>query len=135
MPATISQMCSGLATNLATVSGLRTSSYQPEQINPPCAFPVLNTVTYHAAFGGGDFVADFNVYVIVGRWTDRTAQSLLDEMLSYSGSKSIRAALESDLTLGGTAQTLVVSSAASISSVNAADAEFLQIQFTVQVHG
>jgi len=135
MSATISQMCSGLATNLATVSGLRTSAYQPEQLNPPCAFPVLNSVTYHAAFGGGDFVADFTVYVIVGRWTDRTAQALLDEMLSYSGSKSIRAALESDLTLGGTSSTLVVSSAASISSVNAADAEFLQIQFTVTVHG
>jgi len=40
MPATISQVATGLATNLATVTGLRATSFQPEQLNPPLAFPV-----------------------------------------------------------------------------------------------
>lgn len=135
MSATISQIAAGLATNLGTVAGLRTSAYQPEQLNPPCAFPVLNTVTYQNAFQGGDVQTDWTIHVIVGRYTDRTAQAVLDTYLSYSGSSSIRSAIESDRTLGGVAQTLVVMSAASITSLNSADAEFLQITFSVTVHG
>jgi hypothetical protein len=50
MPATISEVATGLATALATVSGLRTYNYQPEQLNPPVAYPELTTVTYHRAF-------------------------------------------------------------------------------------
>jgi hypothetical protein len=135
MPATVTQVATGLATNLATITGLRTSAYQPEQLNTPLAFPTLNTVTYHKAMGGGDVTMDWTITVLVGRYTDRTAFATLDGYLSYSGATSVRAAIESDRTLGGVCQTLVVSSAADISSVNAADAEFLQIQFTVQVHG
>ncbi len=107
---------------------------QPEQLNPPFAYPELTTVTYHKAFGGGDVLMDFTIHVIVGRYTDRTAHATLDSYLSYSGATSIRAALESDLTLGAVCQTLIVNSAANISSLSAGDAEFLQIQFTVQVH-
>lgn len=135
MPATVTQVATGLATNLATITGLRTSAFQPEQLNTPLAFPILNTVTYHKAMGGGDVTMDWTVTVLVGRYTDRTAFATLDGFLSYSGATSVRAAIESDKTLGGVCQTLVVSSAADISSVDAADAEFLQIQFTVQVHG
>jgi len=135
MPATVTQVATGLATNLSTITGLRTSAYQPEQLNTPLAFPILNTVTFHKAMGGGDVTMDWTITVLVGRYTDRTAFATLDGYLSYSGATSVRAAIESDKTLGGVCQTLVVSSAADISSVNAADAEFLQIQFTVQVHG
>jgi len=135
MAATITQVATGLQTNLSTITGLRASAYQPEQLNPPMAYPVLTTVNYHRAFQGGDVIMDWVIHVVVGRYTDRTAHAAMDDYLSYSGSKSIRAALESDLTLGGVSQTLVVSSAADIRSLNSADAEFLEIQFTVQVHG
>ena len=135
MPATVSQVATGLAARLGTITGLRTYTYQPEQLNPPIAYPVLNSVDYHRAFGGGDVTMDWTITVLVGRYTDRTAFATLDGYLSYSGATSVRAAIESDKTLSGVCQTLVVSSAADISSVNAADAEFLQIQFTVQVHG
>jgi len=135
MAATVSQVVSGLATRLATVSGLRTSTYQPEQLNPPFAFPVLNRIEYHRAFGGGDVQMDFTINVIVGRYTDRNAFSTLDAFLSYSGATSIRAAIEGDRTLGGVCQTLVLSSGANITSLSSAEAEFLQIQFQVTVHG
>lgn len=135
MPASVSAVASGLASALGSVSGLRTYNYQPEQLNPPIAFPVLNQINYHRAMQGGDVVMDWTVSIIVGRYVDRTAISLLDEYLSFSGTKSIRAALESDRTLGGVCQTLIVGSAADISSLSSAEAEFLQIQFTVQVHG
>lgn len=135
MPASVSSVATGLATALGTVTGLRTYNYQPEQLNPPIAYPVLNSINYHRAMQGGDVVMDWTVSIIVGRYTDRTAVALLDDFLSFSGSKSIRAAIEADRTLGGVCQTLIVGSAADISSLSSADAEFLQIQFSVQVHG
>ena len=135
MPATVSQVATGLATNLATIAGLRTSAFQPEQLNPPFAFPTLNRIEYHKAFGGGDVVMDWTVNVIVGRYVDRNAFATLDGFLSYSGATSVRAAIEADKTLGGVCQTLVLPSGANITSLSSADAEFLQIQFQVTVHG
>lgn len=135
MPATVSQVATGLANRLATISGLRTSAYQPEQLNPPFAFPTLNRIEYHRAFAGGDVVMDWTVNVIVGRYVDRNSFAILDDYLSYSGAKSVRAAIEGDKTLGGVCQTLVLPSGANITSLSSADAEFLQIQFQVTVHG
>ena len=135
MAATVSQVATGLANRLATISGLRSSTYQPEQLNPPFAFPTLNRIEYHKAFGGGDVVMDWTVNVIVGRYVDRNAFATLDGFLSYSGATSIRAAIEGDKTLGGVCQTLVLPSGANITSLSSADAEFLQIQFQVTVHG
>ena len=135
MPATISQVATGLQTRLATISGLRTFSYQPEQENPPFAYPEINSVDYHRAFSGGDVVMNWTIYVIVGRWLDRTAHAALDDYLSYSGAKSIRAAIEGDTTLGGVCQTLIVRSGADITSLDANGAQFLVIQLQVEVHG
>ncbi len=135
MPATVSQVAAGLQARLATISGLRTYPYQPEQLNPPFGYPQINRVEYHRAFGGGDVVMDWTVHIVAGRWTDRTAHALLDDFLSYSGAKSVRAAIEADTTLGGVCQTLIVRSGADITSLDAGGAEFLQIQFQLEVHG
>ena len=135
MPATVSQVATGLAARLGTITGLRTYTYQPEQLNPPFAFPTLNRIEYHRAFAGGDVVMDWTVNVIVGRYVDRNSFAILDDYLSYSGAKSVRAAIEGDKTLGGVCQTLVLPSGANITSLSSADAEFLQIQFQVTVHG
>lgn len=134
MPATVSQVATGLATRLATISGLRTYTYQPEQLNPPVAFPTLDRVEYHGAMGGGDVVMNWTVTVIVGRYTDRTAHNLLDTFLSYSGAGSVRAAIEQDKSLGGVVQTLVLPSGASISAVTQGDADFLAVTLECKVH-
>jgi hypothetical protein len=135
MPATVSQVAEGLKTRLATISGLRTFSYQPEQENPPFAYPEINSINYHRAYGGGDVVMDWTIYVIVGRYLDRTAHASLDDYLSYSGAKSVRAAIEGDPILGGVCQSLIVRSGADITSLDANGAQFLVIQMQVEVHG
>lgn len=135
MPATPTQVLAGLKTRLATISGLRTFQFQPSQLNPPVAYPVINSVNYHRAMGGGLVVFDCTVYVIVGRYTDDRANADLDGYLAYSGAKSIRAALEGDETLGGVAQSLTVNSSTDISSIQQSDAEFLQIATQVTVNG
>lgn len=135
MPATVTGVAAGLQARLATISGLRAYSYQPEQLNPPFAFPVLQQIEYHRAMQGGNVVMTWGVTAVTGRWTDRTAHALLDGYLSYSGTSSIRAAIEADRTLGGACNTLILGQAANITALTVADADFLQVQFTVVVHG
>lgn len=135
MAATVSQVASGLKARLATISGLRTFEYQPEQLNPPVAYPVLNSITYNKAFGGGDVEMFWSVFVVVGRYTDKRAFDMLDDYLAYSGASSIRAAIEGDKTLGGVCQTLIVPTSASMQPQTQADAEFLSVRLDVTVHG
>lgn len=135
MPATVTQVSTGIKNRLATISGLRAFSYQPDQMNtPPFAYPELNQVDYHRAFQGGNVTMNWTIHVIVGRWTDRTAFAALDQYLSYDGAKSIRACLEADKTLGGVCQTLVLTSGADVTSVGEGGAEFLEVQMTLTVH-
>lgn len=135
-PATVGAVATALRTALANVSGLRTFSYQPEQLNPPTAYPELTQVTYHRTMGNASAVAsmDWVIHVIVGRYTDRTAHALLDSYLSATGALSVRAAIEASDTLGGVVQTLIMSSSADVTSLSNAEAEYLQIQFTLTVH-
>ena len=135
MPATVSQVADGLKARLATITGLRTFSYQPEQENPPFGYPQINSIDYHRAYSGGDVVMNWTVFVVVGRYLDRTAHASLDDYLSYSGTKSVRAAIEADPTLGGVCSTLIVRSGADITSLDANGAQFLVIQMQVEVHG
>lgn len=132
----VSDIADGLKARLATISGLRTYSYQPEQLNPPFAYPVLNGVTYHQTMGMGNAVTqyDWSVYVVVGRWVDRVAITNLDGFISPTGATSIRAALEGDLTLGGACQDLIVASSANISALEQDDAEFLQVSYSVTIY-
>jgi hypothetical protein len=135
MAATASQIVDGLKTRLATISGLRAFSFQPSQLNPPIAFPVITQVRYHGAMGGGMVIYEVTVYLIVGRYSDERAMSDLDDYLAFSGPKSLRAALEADQSLGGVAQNIVVASSTDISSVQQADAEFLQVATQLTING
>tara|TARA_R110000823_G_scaffold256557_4_gene378439 strand:- start:1062 stop:1469 length:408 start_codon:yes stop_codon:yes gene_type:complete len=135
MAATVSQIAAGLTARLATISGLRTFTSQPEQIQPPVGYPVLNSIEFHRAFRGGDVVSNWSLVVIVGRWTDSRAHLALDGYLSYSGASSIRAAVEADPTLGGVVSTLILATGASILPETQADAEFLMVRMDCTVHG
>ncbi len=131
---TVSQIKTGLAANLATVSGLRAYAYQPDNVNTPFAWPLLDSIQYNGAMGGGLITHKFTISVVVGRSAERTAQTLLDGYLSYKGATSIRQAIESDRTLGGVVQDLIVESADNISTLEANDATYLAIDFVVTVY-
>ena len=131
---TVSQIKTGLAANLATVSGLRAYAYQPDNVNTPFAWPLLDSIQYNGAMGGGLITHKFTVSVVVGRSAERTAQSTLDGYLSYAGATSIRSAIESDRTLGGVVQDLIVESANNISTLEVNDATYLAIDFVVTVY-
>ena len=134
MAATVSQIMTGLKTRLGTISGLRAADYLPDNFNPPIAIPALDRIEYHRASAGGAAVHEITVSVIVGSASERSAQTRLDGYLSYSGATSVRAAVEADTTLGGVAQTCVVDSASSLSTIEIATTKYLVASFTVTVY-
>lgn len=135
MAATISQVSEGIATRLATITGLRTFSYQPDNAYPPFAFPSLNSIEYHKAFSGGMQTYSFTVTVVTGRVDEKSGQDELDAFASYDGAKSVRAALEADKTLGGVVDTLILSSSANVSAMSVGDSNFITLDFTLTVYG
>lgn len=134
MPATVSEASAALKEALARIEGLRVYDYQPDQLNPPLAIVGINQITYHRAFGGGDAVHSYLVTVVVGRVNERVAQANLDVYSSFSGARSVRAAVENDPTLGDVVQSAVVERADNVQAVTLGDATYLTVDFTVTVH-
>lgn len=131
---TIDNMRSGMATRLATISGLRVASELPDNPNPPIAIVNLRNINYDQAFGKGLAVYTFVVTVIVGRAAERIAQQKLNDYLDNTGNQSIKTAIESDKTLGGAAFDTRVVSLDNIGNVQLSDATYLAAEFTVNVY-
>ena len=131
---TLSALRSGIATNLATISGLRTSSTVPDNPNPPIAVVVPQGITFDTSFARGLDTYDFNILVIVGRVDERSAQNKLDAFCNPTGSSSIKTALESDKTLGGEAQDLRCKEMRNYSSLPVGELTFLAAEFAVTVY-
>ena len=128
----ISLIRQGLATNLATIPGLRAVAEVPDLPNPPIAIVALNSVTYDRAYANGMTSYSFTITVIVGRAAEREAQRTLDTYIS-TGNRSIKFAVESDKTLGGNAYDCRVVSMDSVGSLNISDTTYLAADFTVTV--
>lgn len=131
---TINQIRTALATNLATVSGLRTAAVVPDNPNPPVAIVQLQSINYDGAFGKGLSTYEFLVSVLVGRADERHAQRLLDTYCEPSGATSIKAAIESDKSLGGSAFDVRVSELRNIGAVLLGEATYLTADFVVTVY-
>lgn len=129
----ISDLRAGLATNLATITGLRTAAEIPDNPSPPIAIVQLQRVSFDGAFQGGMTTYDFTVSVIVGRAAEREAQRRLDAFASSSGASSIKAAIESNRTLGGDCFDLRVSEMSNIGAVLLGEASYLAADFVVTV--
>jgi hypothetical protein len=128
----ISLIRQALATNLATIPGLRTAAEVPDLPNPPIAIVGLRSVTYDGAFNKGMTTYNFAVTVIVGRAAEREAQRRLDAYIS-TGATSVKSAVESDSTLGGYAYDCRVVSMDSVGSLSISDTTYLAADFTVTV--
>jgi hypothetical protein len=130
--ASISDFRAGIATNLATITGLRTSAEIPDNPNPPIAIVSLDSVNYDKAYAKGLVEYNFTVTVIVGRSAEKHAQRALDGYIS-TGQNSIKNAVELDKSLGGKAYDCRVASLNSVGSIQLNDNTYLAADFTVTV--
>ena len=125
----------GLTTALDTITGLRCFDYVPDSLAPPAAVVEPLEITYGMSMttSGIDYYKGF-ILVIVGRMSDRSSQDRLDAYLTTTGSSSVKAALESDRTLGGACSTLQVVSTRPrevvVSGVN-----MIAYRFEVRIYG
>lgn len=131
---TFTQLRTGLATNLATISGLRTANLIPDQVNPPIAIITPETITYDTSFARGLDEYNFTILVVVHRVAERSAQSSLDAFCNPTGSTSIKTAIESDRSLGGMAQTLRVTGLRTYQALSVGDVDYLAAEFSVVVY-
>jgi len=74
----------------------------------------------------------FKVTVIVGRVSERTAQNTLDIWVA-PGSGSIKAAVESDRTLGGNAYEVFLAELSAYGAITVNGIDYLSAEFSVQV--
>lgn len=131
---TFTQLRTGLATNIATISGLRTANLIPDQVNPPIAIITPETITYDTSFARGLDEYNFTILVVVHRVAERSAQSSLDAFCNPTGSTSIKTAIESDRSLGGKAQTLRVTDLRTYQALSVGDVDYLAAEFSVVVY-
>jgi hypothetical protein len=128
----ITQIRTRLATNLATISGLRTAAEVPDNPTPPIAIVNLDSVTYDQAYAKGMTNYNFTITVVVGRTAEREAQRKLDGYIT-PGANSVKNAIESDKTLGGYAYDCRVVSLNSVGSLTISDTTYLAADFSVTV--
>jgi hypothetical protein len=128
----LSDIRAGLATNLATISGLRTTAELPDNPSPPIAMVQINNISYDEAFQGGLALYNFTITVVVGRVSERTAQNRLNAFAS-TGPGGIKHAVESDKTLGGKAFDVRLQELTSMGAITLGETQYMACEFSVQV--
>lgn len=125
----------GLAANAATIAGLRTYAYVPDSISPPTFFVGEPTINFDGAFKRGLDTVIFVCRLMASRADDRNGQRTLDGFLSGSGGGALKTALESDHTLGGACDDLIVTSITNYGGYDYNNVEFYGAEISVTVIG
>jgi hypothetical protein len=129
----LTDLRTGLANRLTTITGLRSSAYIPDNPQPPVAVVMPGRITYDTAFGRGSDEYQFTIMLIVGCVADRASQTTLDGYCESSGSRSVKAAIEGDRTLGGKALDCRVTEMTNQGSLSIGDVTYHTAEFNVSV--
>lgn len=132
--ASVGEIRTGLATRLATITGLRTAATMPDNPNPPVAIVVPDSINFDDTFHRGMDTLNFRVLLIVGRADERTAQNSIDGYCATSGASSVKAAIEGDKTLGGKAYDCRVTTMSNYGSILIGETTYLSCEFIVVVY-
>jgi hypothetical protein len=129
----LTDLRTGLANRLTTITGLRSSAYIPDNPQPPVAVVMPGRITYDQAFGRGSDEYQFTIMLIVGRVADRASQTTLDGYCESSGNRSVKAAIEGDRSLGGKALDCRVTEMTNQGSLAIGDVTYHTAEFNVSV--
>lgn len=109
--AALADIRAAIAANLTTsLEDIQISPYMLANPTPPGGHVFPAEVLYDQAMGRGLDEWHLTVQLFVALATDIGAQERLDAYLAASGSQSVKAAIESDRTLGGAASDVRVES-------------------------
>lgn len=130
---TIAAIRAGIAEALDTIDGLRVSAYMVDSVAPPMAVVIRRRVEYGVVQEAQPYDGVFAVRVYAQRIAEKAAQQFLDALVEPTGSGSVKAALESDPTLGGVVDSVEVLSADEVALAVVGDVEYLAIDFELRV--
>lgn len=136
MTGSITQIRNGLAMSLKAIPGLRVEAVWPDTLNTPAALVRPMNGRFHEAMGSPGFsYLTFEIVILAAATAKglKNGQELLDPYLEPSGPKSLKAAIERDITLGGVVTTLIVLGWQNYGSLAVADIEYLGAQLSVDV--
>ena len=131
---TIQTVRSGLAARVATISGLEAYQTIPTTPQAPCVLVRLTGADYDQTMADGGIVVRFDLVLLasqVGTAWD-VAQDALDQYLDGTGALSIKAAVEADVTLGGTAYTSRVTGWTDYGTIIISGTEYMGARFSVE---
>lgn len=128
----ISNLRAGLADNLKTIPGLRVVETLPDLVNPPMAMISLDSIAFNKQNQNSMAEYTFKISVVVGRVSERVAQQNLDLLVAPEGN-SVKAAVESDRTLGGYAYDVFIPALTAIGAIQINGIDYLSAEFSVQV--
>jgi hypothetical protein len=129
--ALLSEIRTGLATNLSRITGLRTAAVMPDNPSPPIAIITPDSINFDDTFQRGMQTYTFTVIVLVGRAAERSAQNALDAFCSSTGTSSIKLAIERDKTLAGKVYDLRVTNLRAYASIAVGEVNYLAAEFSV----
>ena len=129
-----SQVRDGLKTNLQTITGLRCYDVIPVSANVPSAIVGQLALFFDQTAQRGLDRATVEIIVIASRMVERSGQDTLDMLLAGTGAGSVKTAIESDKTLGGTVSTLQVTTATP-GQVTIGSIDYLGYNYSVEIYG
>lgn len=124
----MSQVRDALAASMSGISGLRVSAFMPDAPRPPVVIVMPQRIAFDLDARRGADSFYIRLMLIVSRADDRSSQAQLDGFIS-----SIKAAVESDRTLGGEVDTCRVTTLDNYAYVPVGDTIYLGADFTVEV--
>lgn len=125
-----------IATALHAITGLRVFPYNADRVTAPAVVVTLpDEVEYDTTMvrGGDTFTLD--LYLFVARIDQRTGRDALAAYLNGSGSKSIKAAVDSSATVVYTSADVVRVTKASVEPLSSAGVDHLGAVFTLEITG
>jgi hypothetical protein len=130
----VTELREGIGAALATISGLRVTDHVAGQVNPPAALVGLPRIEWDQTMARGSDLLFFDIRLFVSGSYNRTATDLLSAYLAGSGPRSVKQALESDITLDGACDSVRVLSAES-GWVEHGGGQYLVADFELEVVG
>ena len=132
--ASLSSIRSGIATNLGNISSLTVFGFVPDSIEPPTAVVgVVDNIEYDTSMARGADTYSIPVFLYVSRVDAQDAQDTLDGFLASSGSSSVKTQIESDVTLGGVANSARVVEADNYGVYTINNIDYLGVEFMIEV--
>ena len=132
--ASLSSIRDGIKTNLANISSLIVFGYVPDSIEPPTAVVgVVDNIEYDSTMARGADTYNIPVFLYVSRIDAEDSQDTLDAYLASTGASSVKAQVESDITLGGQAQSVRVVEADNYGVYTINNIDYLGVEFMIEL--